>query len=240
MTFPLSLSYISPHWPAPRHIKAMTITRQSDINMTPDDTPEHIAANRQKLIQKFNLPSEPIWLKQTHSNQVIRNPSANVQRPIQADAIISNMANILCPILTADCLPLLLCDQKGKEIAAVHAGWRGLATSIIGKTITAMMTESNELLAWLGPAIGPHHYEVGQEVFEQFPKQNHCFQSKAHGKWLMNLYAIATFQLKEQGVNQIFGGEFCTYSDAERFYSYRREKGKTGRMVSLIWIEDEA
>lgn len=236
------MKYIKPNWPAPSNIHAATTTREVGASIAPydnfnlgehvGDNPEHVTENRKTLVKALQLPSEPIWLKQIHSKNIIMANKFNGLPEL--DACIATQPGKVCVIMTADCLPILLCDKQGNEIAAVHAGWRGLVAGIISETISAIQTSPDQLLAWIGPAICQKHYEVGKEVYEQFSKQNDCFQKEAHGKWLMDMVAIATQQLKQLGIQDIYGGDLCTYCDPTRFYSYRRD-GKTGRMATLIW-----
>ncbi len=157
----------------------------------------------------------------------------------EADASHTDLTGVVCAVLTADCLPVLLCDREGRSVAAVHAGWRGLLNGVIEQTIAAMGAEG-ELLAWLGPAIGPQAFEVGEEVLEAFlvdaPAAARAFMPSPGGRWLADIYALARQRLHRAGVTLVYGGEYCTYSEPERFYSYRRD-GRTGRMASLIWIE---
>ncbi|KFI23574.1 peptidoglycan editing factor PgeF [Nitrosococcus oceani] len=237
---------ITPHWPAPANVRAYTTTRSGGVSLPPyhsfnlaehvGDTPEAVKKNRFHLYQFLSLPCEPSWLKQVHGARIV---SANYGPGQQGDASIAYGPGPVCAILTADCLPLLLCDQKGTRVAAVHAGWRGLAADIIGATINALDIPGEHLLAWLGPAIGPQAFEVGPEVKQTFLDQNndHALAFNAHrpGHWLADIYQLARLSLTRRGVRSIYGGQYCTVADPDRFYSYRRE-GKTGRMATLIWL----
>ena len=249
--------FIVPNWPAPANVRALQTTRNiSDGNVGYShapfnslnfgnhvgDNPLHVAQNRQSLSQF--LPSEPVWLNQTHSIQVVN--AANASCVSDADASFTTKKNVVCVVMTADCLPVLLCDKSGKMVVAVHAGWRGLCDGVLEASINeacrASNIESNQLMAWLGPAIGPSAFEVGKEVRTQFIAKDAQAESafKAHGdKYLGNLYQIAKLRLNNLGVTQIYGGDidqnFCTYTQKDQFFSYRRD-GVTGRMATLIWL----
>ncbi len=241
--------FIQPEWPAPTHIKAFSSLRHVGNSLAPydsfnvalnvEDQHEAVQNNRRQLRQLLELPAEPIWLKQTHSTRVLEALPCN--RELEADASFTRESGQVCAIVTADCLPILLCDQTGHHAAAIHAGWRGLAKGIIANTLEKLALDNHSLLAWLGPAIGPQKYEVGEEVFEIFKSLDDAnqlaFKKTSPTTWLANLYELARLQLRALGVGQIFGGQFCTYTDQDKFFSYRRDKGKTGRMASLIWLE---
>ena len=239
---------ITPNWPAPTNIKAYTTLRTGGVSPAPyhsfnlaehvGDDALNVAANRKILSDTLRLHSNPIWLEQTHSTIVIA-ASPDIQGK-EADAAFTNEANRICVIMTADCLPILICNQSGSHVAAIHAGWRGLANGIIEKTLQAMQLPPQEILIWLGPAIGPNTFEVGAEVRERFitkyPEAANEFLASTNQKWLGNLYGLARLHFNKQGVTQIYGGDFCTFTDKDRFFSYRRDNGKTGRMASLIWL----
>jgi YfiH family protein len=213
------MNYLRPDWPAPANIHAYTLLRHGDLHQIPQ------------------LPSEPCWLNQTHGTRVVRAGSDP-----NADASFTDQANIICVVKTADCLPLLLCRRDGTAVAAIHAGWRGLADGIIGETLKVFPAMANDILVWLGPAIGPEKFEVGDEVRERFMARNgaiaSAFQpSTRPGHWLANLYQLARLDLHAVGVTAIYGGQYCTYSNPDLFYSYRRDGKMTGRMASLIWID---
>ncbi|BEV08279.1 peptidoglycan editing factor PgeF [Methylophilus sp. DW102] len=239
------LPVILPDWPAPACVKALQTTRLGGVSQGSyaslnlgdhvKDLPQHVAANRQ-LLSPY-LPSEPVWLNQVHGVRVIDAALSSCLE--SADASFSTRKQVVCVTMTADCLPVLLCDQAGSVVAAVHAGWRSLCDGVIEATVKAMPVEPARLMAWLGPAIGPQAFEVGSEVRAQFMAQDaqaeHAFQ--AHGeKWLGDLYSIARQRLSRLGVTQVYGGGRCTYREAETFFSFRRD-GDTGRMASLIWLE---
>lgn len=239
------LPVILPDWPAPACVKALQTTRLGGVSQGSyaslnlgdhvKDLPQHVAANRQ-LLSPY-LPSEPLWLNQVHGVRVIDAALSSCLE--SADASFSTRKQVVCVTMTADCLPVLLCDQAGSVVAAVHAGWRSLCDGVIEATVKAMPVEPATLMAWLGPAIGPQAFEVGSEVRAQFMAQDaqaeHAFQ--AHGeKWLGDLYTIARQRLSRLGVTQVYGGGRCTYREPETFFSFRRD-GDTGRMASLIWLE---
>lgn len=244
--------FIQPNWPAPQQIKAYTTLRSGGVSQSPfdqfnlaehvGDNPENVSANREILQKNLHLPADPIWINQTHS--IITIPALPENKGKEADASYSDKNNHVCAVLTADCLPILLCNQAGTHVAAIHGGWRGLAHGIIAATIKALQFPAGEVLAWLGPAISAANYEVGDEVRDQFisldPESIYAFTPSPRQRWQANLYAIAKLQLLRAGVTSIYGGEFCTFADPKRFYSYRRDGSQTGRMASLIWISDSS
>jgi len=236
-------------WPAPAHIRAGTSWRYGGISqgayaslnlaLHVGDEARAVAENRRRL----HLPSEPLWLNQVHGRTVVnagKVAEQNTARIIEADAAYTDRAGVICAVLTADCLPVLLCNRQGTRVAAVHAGWRGLAAGIIECTVDTLGLPGDELLAWLGPAIGPNAYEVGEEVRRAFvsdnPEAGTAFRPGRAGHWWMDMYQLARQRLMSRGVNAISGGDHCTWHEAEQFYSYRRD-GTTGRMASVIWIE---
>jgi hypothetical protein len=201
------------------------------------DDPQAVVDNRAALVRYLTLPTEPLWLNQMHGRRVVH--AGQNTRLAQADAAIAKTAGRVCAVATADCLPVLFCDSAGTCVAAAHAGWRGLVAGVLTATVESLAKPAAELLAWLGPAIGPRHYEVGDEVRQQFIHQQmanrSAFTASAGCRWMADLYQLARNQLNSLGIEHIYGGNLCTYSDAERFFSYRRD-GVTGRMASLIWI----
>ncbi len=244
----VGIGWLEPDWPAPANVRAGTTTRQGGASVAPydslnfgdhvGDSASAVANNRLCLMRQCELPTEPVWLKQVHGVKVVDIALASGM-PV-ADASFSRQTNMACAVMTADCLPVLLCDQTGSVVAAIHAGWRGLVSGVIEATIKKMNVSTARLLAWLGPAIGPKVFEVGDEVRQQFMAQNpraaNAFQpSSIPERWLADIYLLARQRLARLGIKNIYGGHCCTYSDAERFYSYRRD-GVTGRMVSLIWL----
>lgn len=244
------MDFIVPDWPAPATIRACTTVRHphsagalsappfDGLNLGDHvgDDPEQVRQNREWLQSALNLPSEPVWLKQVHGNHTVN--IAHTGQGAEADAAVA-FAQGACLVMTADCLPVLLCDQKGRGIAAVHAGWRGLASGVLENAVAALGCRHQEVMAWLGPAIGPQAFEVGDDVVEAFVSQQsaaeECFTQTDDTHWLADIYALARLRLHALGITAIYGGEYCTYSQPELFYSYRRD-GQTGRMASLIWF----
>lgn len=244
------MNKILPNWQVPANIKAFTTTRTGGVSLPPFDSfnlgshvGDDLAAvetNRKRLVECENLPNSPHYLTQTHSTKVIRLPYSGSDW--EADAVYTNQANQVCLVMTADCLPVLFCSQDGTEIAAAHAGWRGLCDGMLENTVAEFACPPNEIQVWLGPAIGETAFQVGQEVIDQFcaidPQAKLAFveDPNASGKFLGNLYQIARQRLNKFGISQISGGEYCTFNDKARFFSYRRDK-QTGRMATLIWRE---
>jgi polyphenol oxidase len=241
--------YLLPNWPAPKNVRAYSTTRLGGHSSKPFDNfnmgaraaddPAVVEANRNQLIAELALPNPPLWLQQVHGIQVVRADQAPIYPT--ADASFTEKPGVVCVVLTADCLPVLICNRQGTQVAALHAGWRGLVAGIIETTLKTMSINPQDTLAWLGPAIGPKMFEVGDEVRQQFlahdVKAQSAFVPKENQKWLANLYLLATQRLANYGVTQIYGGNYCTYTDAQLFFSHRRDQGKTGRMASLIWLE---
>jgi YfiH family protein len=194
---------------------------------------------RNRLLLNGLLPGEPVWLEQVHGT-VVANADSAGGRPV-ADACIARHRASVCVVMTADCLPVLLCDQQGSVVAAAHAGWKGLAAGVIEATVQAMEVPPHNLMAWLGPAIGPAAFEVGEEVravfLEGSPQAGCAFVAGKSGKWLADIYELARQRLYAQGIRHIYGGERCTYSESDHFFSYRRD-GVTGRQGTFIWLED--
>jgi len=240
-------SFLFPDWPAPDTIKALSTTRQGGFSLPPyncfnlgthvGDEPNTVIKNRDYLVNTAHLPEPPRWLNQIHGTRVIN--SNKWQLNIDADAIVSQQNNHICTIMTADCLPLLLCNKQGDTVAAIHAGWRGLAAGIIEKTIVEFSCAPQDILVWLGPAIGPNQFEVGTDVYQTFTqystKAMQAFQQTDATHYLANIYLLARQRLTALGVSAIFGGDLCTTSDKQHFFSYRRDD-ITGRMASMIWI----
>ncbi|MDT8281963.1 MAG: peptidoglycan editing factor PgeF [Gammaproteobacteria bacterium] len=205
------------------------------------DDPEAVKTNRLRLMNELQLPAEPVWLDQVHSNTVIHADAIEVSdlRPVAADASVSSTPGVVCAVLTADCLPVFFCDQSASEVAVAHAGWRGLHAGILSKTIEAMSSPVEQLIANLGPAIGAQSFEVGEDVYQAFADKHAnnktAFVSNRKGHYLCDIYQLAKLELQALGIRQISGGQHCTYSEKEKFYSYRRQP-ETGRMASLIWL----
>ena len=203
------------------------------------DSLDFVSQNRKLLKQALELPSEPLWLNQVHGKHVLELHSAS-ELNVTADAAYTNEAGIVCAILTADCLPVIFCDQKSEYIAAAHAGWRGLANGVLENTLQTLPVDNDELMCWLGPAIGPENFEVGDDVVQRFTDKDavheNAFRSKENDKYLADIYQLARNILEQYGVHRIYGGSHCTFRESEKFYSYRRD-GETGRMATLIWKE---
>jgi len=263
MTMTDTSAWIVPDWPAPARVRALSTTRQGGVSTGPygladgtagglnlgthvGDDPVAVATNRDRLASR--LPAMPRWLEQVHGCGVATADDATADVP-RADASVAVTPGHVCAIMTADCLPVLLCDTAGTVVGAAHAGWRGLCDGVIEATLTRMAQRAGTQsgwLAWLGPAIGPAAFEVGAEVREAFLQQaspserDHveaAFVAGAPGKYLADLYALARIRLARAGCTQVFGGDACTVSDADRFYSYRRDR-VTGRMATLVWLAD--
>lgn len=238
---------IFPDWPVPARVRAASTTRHGGVSSSPYDSlnladhvgddPARVAENRRRLAAVAGYPIEPAWLQQVHGKGVVA--AETVRAPVAADAAWTREPGRPCVVMTADCLPVLLCDRAGTVVAAAHAGWRGLAGGVIAATVARMDAPPTELLAWLGPAIGPDAFEVGAEVRAAFLELDAgnvaCFRPSPAGRWLADLYDLARRQLQGLGVSVVYGGEFCTFGEAERFFSYRREN-RTGRMATLIWL----
>lgn len=241
------MDVIKPDWPAAGKVKAFMTTRQGGVSQPPfesmnlgdhvGDDPARVRNNRRLL--RNSLPSEPHWLQQVHGRKV--SCADDDQRLPQADASFSREPGNICVVMTADCLPVLFCDEEGTVVAAAHAGWRGLAAGVLEATVESMKKPTGKIMAWMGAAIGPAAFEVGEEVREVFireiPSSSSAFKSgNQPGKWWADIYQLAQLRLARIGVTQVFGGGLCTYTDNQRFYSFRRD-GPTGRMASLIWLQ---
>ncbi|MFZ2406525.1 MAG: laccase domain-containing protein [Methylobacter sp.] len=272
---------LTPDWPAPANVHAATTLRTGGVScgvyaslnpaMHVGDDAGLVKQNRRIIKESLGLPDEPVWLDQIHSNRAVpachslaKGGRGDLQ---QADASYTAESGVVCAVLTADCLPLLVCTADGSQVAAIHAGWRGLLAGVIGNTVSAMQipldppftkgeaaqfdaTDHNpplckrgargDFLVWLGPAIGPDCFEVGAEVRDAFLQKSVAFMTafkpQNNGKWLADIYRLARIDLAMLGINKIYGGGFCTVTEQERFYSYRRDK-QTGRMATLIWRE---
>lgn len=240
----LAESLIIPDWPAPARVRAAQTTRSGGLSKPPyaslnlgmhvGDDAMTVAANRGLL--NAVVPSEPVWLEQVHGTAVILAEAAGCAP--RADACITRRDHAVCAVMTADCLPVFFCDDAATVVGVAHAGWRGLADGVIEATVRAMAVAPASLMAWLGPAIGPQAFEVGAEVRETFVRHDPAAASAftpIANKYLADLYLLARQRLQAVGVQRIYGGNFCTYRDAERFFSYRRD-GQTGRMASLVWL----
>lgn len=236
--------WIVPDWPAPANVKAFITTRAGGSSIGPyaglnlglrtDDDPLAVEANRRRL--RAALPGEPKWLRQVHGCDVV-DADALAGVP-EADAAVARSANTVCAVLVADCIPVLLADRAGSAVAIAHAGWRGLARGVLERAMERLDRPPEELLAYLGPGIGPGAFEVGPDVRDAFlagdARAEAAFSPRSPGKWMADLFLLARQRLARCGVTRIHGGDLCTYSDPRRFYSYRRD-GATGRMAALIW-----
>ncbi len=240
------LHLIVPNWPAPSWVQAGSTTRIggvsdgvfASLNLGDHvgDHPDAVAENRALLKKIAKLPAEPAWLQQVHDTTIVQ-LSEWQGEPVAADASLSRQIGEVCLVMTADCLPVLFCCPETRQVAAAHAGWRGLCEGILEKTLAHFRNPSS-VLVWLGPCIGPSAFEVGEEVRQQFLAKDSgaeaaFVRSATPNKWLANLSELARQRLQHAGAQAIFGGDFCTFSDKERFFSYRRD-GQTGRMATYI------
>lgn len=241
---------INPNWNVPKNIHAFTTIREGGVSLTPyfsfnlgdhvGDNKSAVKTNRTLLVEKFGLPQTPIFLTQTHSTRVIQLPYSG--QNLEADAVYTNVPHQVCVVMTADCLPVLFTTTSGSEVAAAHAGWRGLCDGVLEETVKCFQAKPEDIITWFGPAIGPTAFQVGVDVVKQFvavdEKAKLAFQPNAieEGKYLGNLYQIATQRLNNLGITQIYGGNHCTFNEKELFFSYRRDN-QTGRMASVIWFE---
>lgn len=242
--------WIVPDWPAPRNVKAFITTRSGGVSVGPhasfnlglraDEDPVTVAQNRAILQQ--HLPQTPKWLRQVHGARVVDADAVDPEgESPQADASVAHNPDTVCPVMIADCLPVLFANRAGTRVAGAHAGWRGLSGGVLDNTVQALREAGDapqDLLAYIGPGIGPTAFEVGADVHAAFTAQDagaaSAFVAHAPGKWLADLFALARRALARAGVTAVYGGELCTYSDPQRFYSYRRDR-VTGRMAAFIW-----
>ena len=242
----MSVSLISADWPAPDNVVGGTTQRGggvsgdefASLNLADHvgDDSALVAENRRRFQVEHSLPATPVWLRQSHGTQVALG-NAKSSLP-EADGIVTTEADVVCAVLTADCLPVLLTTPDGSVVAAAHAGWRGLSAGILEKTISAMSVAPGPILAWLGPVISQPAFEVGEEVRQQFVERGEaaraCFSENSRGRWQADLVGLATLRLRECGVTQVYGGNCCTHDDSTRFFSYRRD-GRCGRMATFIF-----
>lgn len=239
---------LKPDWILPAGVQSFSTTRNGGVSQPPfntlnlgdhvGDNPGLVLQNRQRLNRHLGLTQDIVWLEQVHGTDVL---SLEPTRPntCRADASYSRIPGQVCAIMTADCLPVLFCSVTGAEVAAAHAGWRGLQAGVLEKTVAHFIAKPAEIMAWLGPAIGPQQFEVGPEVRQAFididPNAQRAFCDTGD-KYLADIYTLARQRLYSMGVTQVYGGDYCTVSQPELFFSYRREKN-TGRMASLIWFD---
>lgn len=248
-------TYLSPDWPAPENVHCLSTTRLggssgnefSSFNLAihVQDEIENVRLNRARLQQHIGLQNTLQWIRQMHGSDVLRVDGDFADRGnSEADAIYTRQSNTACGVLTADCLPVFFCDRQGIEIAVAHAGWRGLSAGVLENTLACFSAKPSDVLAWMGPAIGPCHFEVGNEVKQCFLKSLSGSQDQLEAafipvesdarKWMADLYTLASDRLKAAGIRDVYGGGECTYCDEENYYSYRRNN-TTGRMASIIW-----
>ncbi|CAI1974175.1 MULTISPECIES: purine nucleoside phosphorylase YfiH [Serratia] len=240
-------SLILPDWPLPAGVKACSTTRHGGISLPPYDSlnlgthvgddARAVADNRQRLVEGAGLPQMPVWLEQIHGTRVVR-LDGQTPADLRADAVYSNVPGQVCAVMTADCLPVLFCSQAGDEVAAAHAGWRGLCNGVLEQTLAAFAAEPGRISAWLGPAIGPQQFEVGPEVRAAFIAVDDAAAAAftpQGDKFLADIYLLARQRLQREGIHAIYGGDRCTVSEISHFFSYRRD-GITGRLASLIWL----
>lgn len=240
--------FVRPEWPAPAGIQAAVTTRAGGVSRAPwnsmnlgahvGDDPAAVAQNRQRLVARLGLPGAPLWLRQVHGVAVLDASTVEDCASPQADAVWVAQPNRVLAVMIADCLPVLIASRCGNVVAAIHAGWRGLAAGILGETVAAVPVAADQLVAWLGPAIGPEKFEVGGDVLDAFTSVDRDYRehfvARDNGKYLADIFALARASLQAAGVRQVSGGGLCTVSD-RRFYSHRRDAGATGRMAALIW-----
>lgn len=248
----MNLPALVPEWPAPGRVRAFCTLRTGGVSDAPyaslnlathvGDASASVRENRRMLRTELSLPGEPLWLEQVHGTRVLDADEAGASRRAPADAAITRQKDRVLAVLVADCLPLLLATRTGDAIGVAHAGWRGLAAGVIERTVEALGAPPEQLQAWLGPAISASHFEVGFEVRTAFVSRHEeaaaCFSANARGRWQCNLAALARQRLEALGVHSIHNSALCTASDAQRFFSYRRD-GHTGRLAALLWIAGE-
>lgn len=241
------MEWITPDWPVPEAIKAVSTVRSGGVSEGPyasmnladhvGDQSADVARNRRILQQRIELPSDPVWLQQVHGRRMIQAEHAAPGE--RADASYTNRSNVVCAVMTADCLPVLLYERRSRTVACVHAGWKGLAAGVLQQAVDSVA--DGDWVAWLGPAIGPGAFEVGDAVRAALLSESDrvitAFIPNGAHSWLADLYEIARILLRSHGVQQIYGGGFCTFAESDRFFSYRRD-GLTGRMATLIWVAE--
>jgi hypothetical protein len=237
----------SPDWPAPRNVRVFVTERGAgassygslNLALHVGDDPQRVAANRRRLWEALCLPDEPKWLEQVHGARVL---DLDREEVAAADGAVTTRTGVVCAVMTADCLPVALCTRDGRRVGVAHAGWRGLEAGVLPAAVRALQVDPEDVLAWLGPAIGPAAYEVGADVRSAFvtldPASEHAFTPNARGRWQADLYALARDSLRGAGVESIHGGGFCTFREAGRFFSHRRE-APCGRMATLVWLDSD-
>ncbi len=248
---------ITPDWPAPPGVRSAFTLRTGGVSVAPydslnlgahvGDALDAVRENRARVREALRLPGEPVWLQQVHGTDVLEvdgvAPARTASEAPRADAAVARAVGAVCVIQVADCMPVLFAARDGSAVGAAHAGWRGLAGGVLERTVRALGVAPERLIAWLGPTISQQHFEVGDEVRSAFmsgdPASESAFVANARGRWQCDLYALARLRLAALGVSDVFGGGWCTYADASRFFSYRRD-GQCGRMAALIWREGAA
>ncbi|MGG6461873.1 peptidoglycan editing factor PgeF [Solilutibacter silvestris] len=258
-------AWLDADWPAPPRVRALTTTRHGlgvsqppfdhlNLGLRNGDAIESALENRRLLERALELPSSPRWLRQVHGLDVVRFDDAAVDAAVadserQADASVTSTPGVVLAILTADCLPMVVAARDGSEVAAAHAGWKGLAGGVLEATVASMQAAPGDCVAWLGPAAGPQVYEIGEEVRDAFLAHDRradrrvesAFVATRPGHWLVDLYALARQRLADAGVNEVHGGSHCTISESQTFFSHRRSTSdgsrNSGRMATLAWIE---
>lgn len=278
-----AFAFIQPNWPAPDHIRAVCTTRKSPVDFPENslainayagfnlaahvgDDPCRVQKNRKNLRKMLRLPSSPFWLNQQHTDCLLETPDLSDRTDFDSQAVFApqelDIADAswtkdfhrVCVVMTADCLPVLICDRDGEVVSAIHAGWQGIYKNILEKTIQALPKPASELMAWIGPGISQQNFEVGVDFKEKFRALksetgmdfDSFFRAQGaghNGKYLADLSGMAKMQLNRLGVEEVYCSNLCTYQQEDRFYSYRRAchdgNGKTGRMASLIWIDED-
>jgi polyphenol oxidase len=248
---------IAPNWPAPARVRSAFTLRTDGVSLSPydslnlaahvDDVADAVQENRRRVRARLGLPAEPVWLQQVHGVEVAdldvatsHDVETRVPAGRRADAAVTRLPGRVCVIQVADCMPVLFAARDGSTVGAAHAGWRGLAGGVLEETVRKLAVPPAQLIAWLGPAIGQGHFEVGDDVRSAFVSSNpdaaSAFEANSRGRWQCDLYALARRRLSALGIQDVFGGGWCTYADAARFFSFRRD-GKCGRMAALIWME---
>lgn len=242
------IDLLSPGWPAPENVTAGTTLRTGGVSTGPfeslnlaahvGDSETAVAKNRTRFASAAELPAEPHWLQQVHGTTIVDAAVSTGSAPPIADGSTTTRSGTVCLVMTADCLPVLLSTRQGDAVGAAHAGWRGLAAGVLEAAVAALGVDPDQVIAWLGPAIGPSAYEVGNEVRAAFVTRNSalsaCFERNERGRWQADLYALARARLTDCGVADVYGGDSCTALDQERFFSYRRD-GECGRMATFIY-----
>lgn len=249
---PKRAPWLVPEWDVPSHVRALSTLRTGGASVGPyssfnlarhvGDDPAHVQANRARLLSDARLPGEPLWLEQVHGTDVVVHAGepASTAMPPRADAAVAFEPGRVCVVMTADCLPVVFADRAGTRVGVAHAGWRGLVGGVLETTVAALRVDPAEIVAWLGPAIGPDAFEVGPEVREAFVARDAAndagFMRNAAGRYQADLYALAHMALARAGVRTVTGGGRCTQREAAQFFSFRRDGGRTGRMATLAWL----